>query len=538
MERVEDVTRVYDLRDEKWNAVISNGSGGMGKNVHVEFGANEDQVLVWSDFNACLKIWCLNTGRAVEVRDPKFSGREGRGWGYRPSSSPRSSSSTRGRVLALLCRTSGTDVLLLLSSPTYALLSRTELPTTDAAGLKWSHDGRWLAIWDATSTGYKLCIYTADGHIYRTITREPSDSSVHEWDIDGLGIKTVEWVPGNQWLAVAGWDKRVRILSTRTFAPAVFLDHTQSIHLDTSAPVYTEGVDGQGRRSYALTPQAVTPPKAPLEKNETGLMKQGIGLVSFNRDSTLCATRDDATPSTVWVWDLRSLKPRAVLIQYAPVKSLLWHPNDASMLLIQTTHDAPVVYLYTAADFSSGSTAASASVSSHQASGMQQAPDILSLESHIHKPTPPPSGSSSSSIPTKWTAQWLLPTTHQDRDRRKPAFSLAHQQCCILVWPHGKDQMLRFDQNDDDGGEQSDDSLYDILTGRTPVPRLRDVGDGNDGGDEVEGDMDTEMEVDGYGDSVGGLDDTFREKRGRGGGAGAGERGQSVFDESGLDEMF
>jgi hypothetical protein len=496
-----ETTRVYDLRDEKWSAVISNGSGGMGKNIHVEFGATEDEVLVWSDFAACLKVWCLKSGRAVEIRDPKFSGKEGKGWGYRPSSASRNG---RGQVLALLCRTSGIDVLLLLSARTYTLLSRIELPTTDAANLKWSRDGRWLAVWDAASTGYNLHVYTADGHLYRTITRESSED-LDAWGIEGLGIKSVEWIPGNEKLAVGGWDRRVRILSTRTFAPVVFLDHTPIIHVP-SAPVYTEHVDGQGNRSYVLTTQPATPPKAPLEKNETALMKQGTSLLSFNADGTLCATRDDSTPSTVWIWDLLSLKPRTILIQYAPIKTLQWHPHDPSRLLIQTTHDSPAVYVYNANMLSSSTS----SISLHP-------PAILDLTPHISRP--------SGATPAKWTISWL----HMPPDK-KPVFTLAHQQSYILVWPEGKDQILRFDNGD----EESDDSLYDILTGRTPVPRLRDA----------DVDMDLRDDED---DGDVGLDDTFREKRGRvagntSTGLGDGDEERSTrgggLDDSGLDEMF
>lgn len=484
--------------------MISNGSGGLGKNVHAEFGASEDEVLVWNDFTACVKIWCLKSGRAVDVRDPKFPGKDGRGWGYRPSGEK---TGNRGSVLALLCRSSGTDILLLLAPRTNALLRRTELPTTDAAGLKWSRDGRWLAIWDAASSGYKLCIYTADGHLYRTITREPADEA-SEWSVEGLGIKSVEWVPGDEKLAVGGWDRRVRILSTRTFSPIVFLDHTAIIDLP-STPVYTELVDGQGNRSYALTPQPVTPPKAPLEKNETGLMKHGISILVFNADSTLCATRDDSTPSTVWIWDLRSLQPKMILIQYAPVKSLLWHPNDPARLLVQTAHDEPTVYIYAPSSFTR-STASAESTSEQQ---LHQPPEIVDLEAHINKPA--------GSIPAKWTATWL--TTAPEK---KPAFSMGHQQGYVLVWPDGKDPILRFE----DEGDQSDDSLYEILTGRTPVPRLQD----HFGGRESEAVRDERFEAEEYGDSMGGLDDTFRSRRDRANGA----RGQSVFDDSGLDEMF
>jgi WD40 repeat protein len=456
----------------------------MGKNVHVEFGVNEDEVLVFSDFAACVKIWCLKTGRAVEIRDPKYSGREGKGWGYRPSDTSRQG---RGSVLALLCRTSGLDVLLLLAVHTYDLLLRTELPTIDAANMKWSRDGRWLAIWDAASAGYKLHIYTADGHLYRTISREPYED-LHAWGIEGLGIKSVEWVPGNERLAVGGWDRRVRILSTRTFAPVVFLDHMPDIHVP-SAPVYTEHLDGQGNRSYVLTPQPVTSPKAPFEKNETSLMKQGISILAFNSDGMLCATRDDSTPSTVWIWDLKSLKPRTILIQYAPTKSLQWHPHDPTRLLIQTTHHSPTVYLST-------STLTSTSVAA-------PAPGILDLSPHITNPT----------TPTRWTSSWLSTSAN-----KKPVFTLGHQQSHILVWPEGKDQILRFEREDEEQSEE-EDSLYDILTGRTPVPRLRTCS-----GSEA---------CMRNGDS--GLDDTFRQKRESSGNK---EKEYSGLGESGMDEMF
>lgn len=384
--------------------------------------------------------------------------------------------------MALLCRTSGVDVLLLLSAQTYTILSRVEIPTIDAANLKWSRDGRWLAIWDAPSTGYHLHIYTADGNLYRTITREPSDD-LDAWGIEGLGIKSVEWLPGNEKLAVGGWDRRVRILSTRTFAPVVFLDHTPIIHVP-DAPVYTEHIDGQGNRSYMTTPQPATPPKPPLEKNESALMKQGISLLTFNADATLCATRDDASPSTVWIWDLRTLKPRMIVIQYAPIRALLWHPQDPERLVIQTTHDAPAVYMYTATDSSP--------------------PAILDLENHISKPA--------ASVPARWHVSWLPSPTSSlssSKEERKPLFLLAHAQSYILVWPVGRDKILRFEAAN---GEESDDSLFEILTGRREAPRIGEYEEGDAGQ---------------------GLDDTFRGKGGRrevevGGGLG----------ESGMSEMF
>ena len=456
----EDTTRVYDLRDEKWSAVIGNGSGGMGKNIHVEFGASEDEVLVFSDFAACVKIWCLKTGRAVEIRDPKYSGKEGKGWGYRPTS--------RQSVLALLCRTSGIDVLLLLAACTYEVLARTELPTTDAADIKWSRDGRWLAIWDAASAGYKLLVYTADGHLYRTLSCEPSPD-VDTWGIQPLGIKSLHWLPGNARLAVSTYDSRVRILSTRTFAPVVYLDHAAEIAVP-NCPVYTEHVS-RDIRTYNLTPQPVTPPPAPLEKRETSLMKHGISIISCTVDATLCATKSDDTPSTVWIWDLTTLTPKTVLVHFAPVRKLAW---CAKTLLIHTFLDAPVVYLYNT---------------------VSNTPEVLDLTRRFD---------ALGAVTMKWTAEWV-----------RGGVLVACQHKYMLAWPEGKEQVV---QNEDDEEVDGEDSLFDILTGRTPVPVLPADEDGDRDGDEDE-------------DTVTRLDDTFREKHSR-------SRETSGLDDSGLDEMF
>lgn len=109
------------------------------------------------------------------------------------------------------------------------------------------------------------------------------------------------------------------------------------------------------------------------------------------------------------------------------------------------------------------------------------------------------------------------------------------------MWPEGKDKILRFERDDEDEQEESDDSLFDILTGRTPIPEF------NGNSREENG-----MEEDGFGDSVGtvqGLDDTFRGKRGRDDTHDEREGGreereeQSLYDEgvlgeSGMSEMF
>lgn len=194
----EHVVRVWDIQDPEWSATIDNGSGGMGKIANAEFGHDDTEVLVFSDLHAQVTVWSLWTGRSVEIKDPKFAAK-GHG---------------RNRVFALLSRPTAHDVVTLHAPLSYAVIKSIALPTNDAQGLKWSPDGRWLAIWDSATTGYKALIYTADGHLYRTYTGD-----YYEDHLIGLGVRSIEWSPSGDFLAIGGYEKTITLLSTKTVYP-------------------------------------------------------------------------------------------------------------------------------------------------------------------------------------------------------------------------------------------------------------------------------------------------------------------------------
>jgi len=189
----DETVQVFDLRDEKWSATLRAGFGGI-KNV--EFGRNSDEVLVFSDYQLKVTVWSLRTGKQLEIPNPKFVSK---GYGHRPCTSH----------FALLTRPLNNDVVTIRCHTSYKQVATFNLPTIDAQGLKWSPCGRWMAIWDSPALGYKVLIYTADGHLFRTF----------EKPCEGLGVKTVEWSPGSEFLAVGSYDGRISFLSTYTFSP-------------------------------------------------------------------------------------------------------------------------------------------------------------------------------------------------------------------------------------------------------------------------------------------------------------------------------
>ena len=198
----DDTVRLYDAHDPKWSATITGASSNIGKIANVEFGHTSNEILIFSDFGVKITLWSLVSSRGVEIRDPKFAAR---GYSYRPETGH----------LAILTRPTAHDVVLLLAPGTRELLGSFTLATIDAQGLVWSPDGKWLVIWDAASSGYKVLVYTADGHLYRTMTGGQDANNI------GLGVKSVAWSAGGAYLAVGGYDGRVSLLNATTVRNSV-----------------------------------------------------------------------------------------------------------------------------------------------------------------------------------------------------------------------------------------------------------------------------------------------------------------------------
>lgn len=193
-----DVTiRVFDVKSTSWSAVVNGPAGNVGKIAHTDFGVHEAEVVVFSDFGAKVTIWSLVTSRGVEIRDPKAGLRC---HDYRPLS----------KHWAILTRELAHDNLLILAPRTHDVLENVELPTVDAQGVKWSPDGRWLVIWDTLSAGYRVLIYTADGHLFKTYAGGQTVDDV------GLGVKCVKWSPQSGDLAIGDCDDRVTVLANST----------------------------------------------------------------------------------------------------------------------------------------------------------------------------------------------------------------------------------------------------------------------------------------------------------------------------------
>jgi hypothetical protein len=208
----------------------------------------------------------------------------------------------------------------------------------------------------------------------------------------------------------------------------MFLDHTATIQLAAEAEVWQEEISPSMQRSYKTVSQPIAPPTAPSTPSDQ-TPKTGLSILAFNADGTMVATRDDSAPTTVWLWDLTKLAASTVLIQHSPIKRLSWHSTLPYILLIQCSHEEPAIYLY----------------------------DTVSA---VPYPKVMPIKKSAG----KFEAKWLHTAVNQ-----KPGLLFGDSQSFLLAWPDGRDPMLEEEIDDDDMMNHSEDSLFDILSGRKPT---------------------------------------------------------------------
>jgi len=448
--------RVENIGGRSGHAVIDRGSGGLGKIINVEFGRTDDELLVFQEFGSKVTLWNLRTARSVDIKDPKYA--SSKGFAFRPGS----------QHFTLLSRPGPQDVLTMHALNSYAVIWSVALPTTDAQGFAWSHDGRFVAIWDTPSIGYRVHIYTAAGDLYRIYSGDQTDGEVE------LGVRSVSWSPSGEYLAIGGYDRRVRLLSTRTFSPLMYLDHTTPIQLPPSSisQIWHEELSGSSNRSYASATAPFSPPTSNSSSSADPLKDTSTSLLSFSPCGRFLATRHDATPTTAWIWALRDGRVAAVLAHHAPLKHLAWHPTAAPpTLLLQCAHDDPALYLW---------------------EGPAVAPAILAVAPLGRAPKAP--------------ALWLAPRGAAPPPPRRPAVLFGDARAAVVVWPQGRD----------DGGEElppasaaeegdeSLDSVFEALTGvgRSPF--------------KASGEGDTEILVsDVLDETTQVVDDTFVGRRGQ-----------------------
>jgi WD40 repeat protein len=215
---VTDQIHVFSAEAGDYHAVIRNPGLAAGKSSFVDFGANDDELCVFSPYGIKLSLYHLQRSKAIEIANPKFFSvlSASRGLSYRAST----------QHLALLTRTQGKDSIS-IHTPDSREVQRSWIPDTiDAAGIAWTPDGKWLAVWESAAHGHRIVLYTPDGNVFRDWRGPP----VRNDNLEGLGagVRCVALSPSGECAVATDFGRSISILSLRS-AKETRLHHPISI---------------------------------------------------------------------------------------------------------------------------------------------------------------------------------------------------------------------------------------------------------------------------------------------------------------------
>ena len=269
-----------------------------------------------ADFCLHLTLWSLVSKSVSLIKYPKLTQT---GLDFTPD----------GHYMALAERRDCKDLLSVFECSSWQLVQHFPVATQDLAGLRWSPDGRVLALWDSV-LDYKVLMYTMDGHCLATYSAYDH----------ALGVKTVTWSPSGQFLAIGSFDEKLRILNHLTWRAVAEHRHLSAVDTagvtvyreteDQAPPLAPHTVNCQSHYETLPLPVTVPTSRPDAEKPNPRL---GVGLATFSSNSRYLATRNDNMPCAVWIWDMMELALAAVLLQTSAVREVSWDPHQARLAI-------------------------------------------------------------------------------------------------------------------------------------------------------------------------------------------------------------
>ncbi|KAK0596388.1 hypothetical protein LWI29_015257 [Acer saccharum] len=321
--------QAWSLSQPEWTCKIDEGPAGIA---YARWSPDSRHILTTSDFQLRLTVWSLLNTACVHVQWPKHA-------------SKGVSFTKDGKYAAICTRRDCKDYINLLSCHTWEIMGVFAVDTLDMADIEWSPDDSTLVIWDSLME-YKVLIYSPDG---RCLSKYQAYES-------GLGVKSVSWSPCGQFLAVGSYDQMLRVLNHLTWKTFAEFIHLSTVRGPCFAPLFKEvdeplqldmselclnddfmqgnsdAPDGHFRVRYEVMEVPITLPsqKPPADKPNP---KQGIGLMSWSRDSQYICTRNDSMPTALWIWDINRLELAAILVQKDPIRAAVWDPTGTRLVL-------------------------------------------------------------------------------------------------------------------------------------------------------------------------------------------------------------
>ncbi|KAI9474565.1 hypothetical protein LPJ78_003979 [Coemansia sp. RSA 989] len=313
---VENQVDVWALHDETWRCSITDQ---VARIEEARWAPDSRHILTFSEFDLRLSIWGIEDESRRYVQSPKRRA----GVSFHPA----------GPFMAVIQRHDHRDHLGIYSTEAWVLEREVPLDTVDACGVQWSPDGLHLSVWD-TLASYHVCVVNVGGMIKR------------KYEDEGLGVTCV-WSPTGQLLALAGMDRRLRVLNSLTWRPIATLTHRPMLSGDLD--VFVESSIGGTSLSnlhehsrFDLSPLPCTLQNVvPMDKQRGS--GGAVSFAQFNAEGTLLATICDSMPHCLWVWRIADMRLVTVIQTLKPLRRAQWSPVESSLAFCTNT---PTLYLW------------------------------------------------------------------------------------------------------------------------------------------------------------------------------------------------
>ncbi|SCZ87534.1 BZ3500_MvSof-1268-A1-R1_Chr2-2g05000 [Microbotryum saponariae] len=231
----------------------------------IAWSPDGSRLLAWSGNHIRLTVYDLTEPRqSVHILSPKLIFPLG-----------ISHSPTQPSIFALVERHNSRDVIAIYHSrpQTTTLINSFQLPshTSDVADLAFSPCGRHLAVWEHAVNDLIVHIYSKSGQLLKTFApysstnlgvelKHGASGNTQDEEVDepkkrmlekelrrqerltegwiGMGVRSIRWHPSGEYLAIGGWDGKIRILSRLGWRPMAELLHP--VKVPSSVAVFEE----------------------------------------------------------------------------------------------------------------------------------------------------------------------------------------------------------------------------------------------------------------------------------------------------------
>ncbi|EDQ88773.1 uncharacterized protein MONBRDRAFT_32721 [Monosiga brevicollis MX1] len=295
------LVEVFSLEDPEWTCRIDEAATGLEA---VRWSLDGRHVLTTSSFKLRITVWSLVSPHVTYIKFPKHD-------------QPGFSLAPNGRLMAVLERRQGRDYCSIISTEAWKLACQFTTETSDAQDVVWSPDSGTLAIYES-NLYYKINFFDVQGQLLGTY-------SAYE---DALGIKGVSWSPSSQLIAVGSYDERVRLLNNINWKRVTEFEHETRLVASKKWTLFQEeAVEGDTQaRHFVVVPEHLKLVRL-THNPEKPNPRMGIAWSRFSCESRYLATRNDATATCLFIWDVSKLRMLAAVNHEHPLRDGSWHPT-------------------------------------------------------------------------------------------------------------------------------------------------------------------------------------------------------------------